>query len=138
VRYLGEHRGILLGVLAGLALLAWIGVDLVPEWVPGSSRLAWGQARLHERLGYEQRYGAGWLTTYYRAHGALPDAMPTNRAAAGNGVVIQRCPIQPEDLVSVEADWALCEEQRAVYALARHRDLVQGVGVPEKVELFPR
>ncbi len=138
VELLGEHRGRILGVLGGLGLVAWVAVDLLPEWAPSRSRLDWGQARQHERFGYEQRYSAGWLTTYYRSHGTLPEPMPANRAAAGNGVIIERCPVQTDDLVSVEADWALCAEQRAVYALARHRDLVQGLGVPEKVELFPR
>ncbi len=120
-----------------LALLAWVVVDFVPEWFPSDGRTREGQARLNDRLGYEQRYGAGWLTAHYREHGELPESLPPNRAAAGNGAVIELCPERPEDLVSDQADWALCPQDRAVRALARHRDMVVGMGEPEKVELFP-
>jgi len=127
-------------LVLGLVILGvWVAVDLVPEWVPmGAERAMLGQDRLDDRLGYELRYSAGWLTHHYREHGSLPEAMPLNRAAAGNGAVVDLCPSSPEQLVSDQADWALCSKDRAVRALSSRVELIVGIGVPEKVELFPR
>ena len=133
-----NRRRIMLA-LGLVVLCTWLAVDLLPEWIPmgGGERATVGQDRLDDRLVYEQRYGAGWLTHHYREHGSLPDAMPLNRAAAGNGAVVEMCPSTKEDLVSDQADWAFCAADRAVRALSSRIELVQGVGVPEKVELFP-
>ena len=124
--------------LGVLALLGWVAVDLVPPWLGSPRRMDDGQRRLSSRLGYEQRYNAGWLTAYFREHGQLPQALPPNRAAAGNAALVELCPQRREDLISDQADWALCREDRAVRALARRLDLVIGVEAPQKVELFPQ
>jgi hypothetical protein len=123
--------------LGTLALVAWVALDLVPEWYPSATRLPEGQRRLDSRLGYELRYNAGWLTAYYQQHGELPDPLPPNRAAAGNGALVLLCPARPEDLVSETSDWALCPEDGGVRGMARSADRVLGMSVPEKVELFP-
>jgi hypothetical protein len=123
--------------LGTVALVAWVAVDLVPEWYPSTAYLLEGQRRQDSRVGYELRYNAGWLTAYYQEHGALPESLPPNRAAAGNGAVVELCPTRPEDLVSETADWALCPADGGVRAMARIREHVVGVNVPEKVELFP-
>ncbi len=125
-------------VVGAVVLCAWVAVDLVPEWVPlGAEHARLGQDRLDDRLVYEMRYSAGWLTHHYREHGKLPDSLPRNRAAAGNGAVVELCPAGKEQLVSDQADWALCERDRAVRALSARVELIQGIGVPEKLELFP-
>ena len=99
------HRGRIVLALGLVAVCAWVAVDLVPEWVPmGAEGAVQGQDRLDDRLVYEMRYSAGWLTHHYREHGGLPESMPLNQAAAGNGAVIELCPVQKRDLVSAQAD----------------------------------
>lgn len=127
----------ILMALGALALVAWVAVDLVPEWYPSEAHFLEGLRRHDSRLGYELRYNAGWLTAYYQDHGALPDSLPPNRAAAGDGSVVELCPTRPEDLISQTVDWALCPSDGAVRAMARIPEHVVGLGVPEKVELFP-
>jgi len=127
----------ILVALSVAAILGWVALDFVPAWRSSDAQVNDGQHRSSGRLGYESRYDAGWLTAHYREQGALPDVLPLNRAAAGNGVVVELCPDRREDLLSDQADWALCRQDRAVRALAREIEQVVGVGVPEKVELFP-
>ncbi len=112
-------------------------LDVLPAWIPSASRAEGAEQRRVAREGYEQRHGAGWLTAYYREHGTLPEPVPPNPAAAGNGVVVELCPQQREELVSSEADWALCSDERAVRAMAREVDRVADLGVPRKQRLFP-
>jgi hypothetical protein len=134
----GPSRRRIYWALGALVLGLWVVVDLLPGWFPGAARLPVGERERDSRIGYEMRYNAGWLTAYYREHGALPASLPTNRAAAGNAAVIELCPTHPRDLVSDQADWALCATDRAVRALASNKDHVVGLEVPQKIELFPR
>jgi len=123
--------------VGALALLAWVAVDFVPAWLSSERQVDDGRRRAGGRLGYESRYDAGWLTSYYRQHGELPSSLPPNRAASGDAVLIELCPQQPGDLVHREADWALCHQDRSVRALALELEHVVGIDPPEKVELFP-
>ncbi len=120
-----------------LAWSVWVWWAVLPEW---SGRRADPQRtidRTRLRLDYEASYGAGWLTRHLRSQGRLPTDIPANPSAAGNRKVIPYCPSPGDPLISNLADWAICEREKKVRALARDHSLEIPDGGWSTESLFP-
>lgn len=123
----------------GVALWgAWIGFAIIPEWAGCRGDVDLMRKQERDRLMFEAAYGAGWLTRHLQEHGSLPDEMPPNLAAAGNGSVRELCPTSGRQLVDCETDWAICPDEGKVRALACNPDNLVPDGGWDTPSLIPR
>ncbi len=107
-------------VIAGLGVAlwgGWVAFAVIPEWTGARADQELVDKHRRDRVMFEATYGAGWLTRHLQEHGSLPDELPPNPSAAGDGSVKELCPTHRRQLVDCETDWAICSAENKVRAL---------------------